>query len=1326
MTSETTGRWRPNRAGILNVWRYYDEVFTFHRGRLLLRGPNGSGKSKALELLLPYLLDADLSPRRLSTFGSGTSRTMYWNLMGEGVEGSTRSGYLWVEFAHDDGTHFTCGVRLSASKNDGNKRANPKYFTTTARIGEDLTLIDSQKQALSLKELEKALVGNGQLLDRDSYRETVRKRLFANLSPERYTSLINALLQLRTPKLSELLDPGTLSTMLSQALPPLAEDELAEIAEGFERLDRRTDRLAELTAQRDAAQRLDRSQRTFAQRVVRTAADAATGAESRRERATATVKQHAEGLEAVKAAVAAHAAEIETAEGEEVRAQAEVETLTQDPAYNAGKQLETEETQAARLRDEAGRRQADLLREQRRLGEFAERYRRAAGQAKEADRAVERGVDEARSRSEASGMGVTWSALVETVPEEAKRLLAAAVKAAKRDIEACKEASRAWSAASDRRDTLEDRRDELRERHDDAIAAQERAGVELEDAHTDLAAAMEDWAAGCVEHVFDDDAVTALAEARSRAEAGEVAGGVYAAAAERLAGARSRAQGRLDECGTALAAEKAELERLESETQLAPDRPSTRGSDRTDKTGAPLWRSVDFTEGLTESEQAGVEAALEASGLLDAWINPDGSIETDDEDTVVGIASPVSRPLSRLLRPDTTGELEPAVVASLLDGIAVEPDAAATAVITADGSWRLGNAAGRWSKTRSKFIGATARERHRAEQIALTAARVAAAEQSLKNARVALTEIEMRRTRLDAEAAAIPGFEAVESRQTALAAAEQRVSTAFSRLTDVEGEIAESERKAREAHLALIEFASRHRLPTAMDELGERGEAVDSFNEAAREWIDALAEASRRREALAGLDADRAEQEERTGEAAEAATEAAAEAEAKDHAVRALRDSLGDTYDELLERIGRAKRWRKALHERLTELRKALSNAQIQATRTEKDLEAAQQQQTEAARVRDREFAAFRSVLTGQLGADARLETDLADDAGVGQTLEAARRAAEALASAETGEAPVNRAMQRLNEVFQEQRPRLASFAELAFRETGRLSILTAEVGGVRIGPRALYDRLAAAHQQAKEELSADEQQLFTDILTGQARDNFARRIREANRIIKQMNERLSGVKTASRVSVKLRWQVREELDELAKEARDLFLLPPEKLTEAQEGTLRRFLGGRVDALRDSDDPQPWSLQLQQVFDYTAWHEFKVLIDRGEGWKPLSKRLHSALSGGEKAIALHLPLFAAVAAHYETAPAAPRLILLDEVFVGVDRANRGQIFGLMSSLGLDMVLTSDHEWGEYAELDGIAVHQILRGGEDDGDAVTTVRYTWDGFEMVPDEDEDLV
>lgn len=86
------------------------------------------------------------------------------------------------------------------------------------------------------------------------------------------------------------------------------------------------------------------------------------------------------------------------------------------------------------------------------------------------------------------------------------------------------------------------------------------------------------------------------------------------------------------------------------------------------------------------------------------------------------------------------------------------------------------------------------------------------------------------------------------------------------------------------------------------------------------------------------------------------------------------------------------------------------------------------------------------------------------------------------------------------------------------------------------------------------------------------------------------------------------------------------------------------------------------------MLDYTVRHRFTVRLDRanGTGWQPLSKKLHGALPGGEKAIALYLPLFAA--AHYEAVPLAPRPILLDGVFVGVDAVNRGQVFALLTAL----------------------------------------------------------
>src|ERR1700758_5787073 len=89
-------RFKPTRAGVINVWDYVDEEWAFADGRLALRGHNGSGKTKALEVLFPFVLDGVADSRRLDPF-SGENRTMKSNLLYRGQE--AEYGYVWMEYA---------------------------------------------------------------------------------------------------------------------------------------------------------------------------------------------------------------------------------------------------------------------------------------------------------------------------------------------------------------------------------------------------------------------------------------------------------------------------------------------------------------------------------------------------------------------------------------------------------------------------------------------------------------------------------------------------------------------------------------------------------------------------------------------------------------------------------------------------------------------------------------------------------------------------------------------------------------------------------------------------------------------------------------------------------------------------------------------------------------------------------------------------------------------------------------------------------------------------------------------------------------------------
>ena len=84
----------------------------------------------------------------------------------------------------------------------------------------------------------------------------------------------------------------------------------------------------------------------------------------------------------------------------------------------------------------------------------------------------------------------------------------------------------------------------------------------------------------------------------------------------------------------------------------APPVPPTRSPGiRDGRPGAPLWRVTDFAPGLADDERAGVEAALEAAGILDAWVTPDGNLVNGDVVVVSGLAPVAGESCASLLVP---------------------------------------------------------------------------------------------------------------------------------------------------------------------------------------------------------------------------------------------------------------------------------------------------------------------------------------------------------------------------------------------------------------------------------------------------------------------------------------------------------------------------------------------------------------------------------------------------------------------------------------------------------------------------------------------------
>ena len=575
-------RWSPTRAGILNVWRYYDEVFEFHHGRLLIRGPNGSGKSKALELLLPFLLDANLRASRLSTFGTG-DRAMHWNLMGEGTGGAvTRVGYVWLELALGAGDEwFTCGVRLSATTRTSS--VNSDWFTTDQRVGPDLRLLNEAGQPLTKAHLEQALQGHGDVHpNAGEYRNALRTKLFPGMNESRYEALISALLQLRTPKLSQRLDPGVLSTLLSSALPPLDESDIGELAEGFERLDRQREELGQLDDIVTAARTVARQAQTYSRRVLRAAAARLSSATTDLDTASQTARDSEAGYTRVAGDRVQTEQQMAALTGQVAAYATRIEGLTSSDAYREGRELDDlrgradrAQVRAERLaaaQEEAGDQLQDL-REQTHAKE--EILRSAARELQRSHATLTRAAERVNLQARTPGGELDVDA------GSARNLITVSVRERRQEIGEIRSALAAHRAAVAERERAEKTKDEAGTRRQTARGTLDEAervfGAALDGQVERLTA----WAAECTQLPVDAEALVAAAADERQVQ--DLVSRAHEQVVREISHERADLEHRLRRVQSEHESVRADLDRIRNETHLPPPSPHTRTSTRQDR-----------------------------------------------------------------------------------------------------------------------------------------------------------------------------------------------------------------------------------------------------------------------------------------------------------------------------------------------------------------------------------------------------------------------------------------------------------------------------------------------------------------------------------------------------------------------------------------------------------------------------------------------------------------------------------------------------------------------------------------------------------------------
>lgn len=1367
LPTPTQLRWQPLRLGVVELFHYDSEEFWFRDGHLLLRGNNGTGKSKVLSLTLPFLLDAQLKPSRVEPDGDGAKK-MAWNLLMNGY--SRRIGYAWIEFGRqaEDGTprYLTLGAGLSAK--EGRPQVESWYFVLDdaagARLNHDLWLTSPQRVVLTKERLRDALESRGQVFDNaGQYRRAVDERLF-RLGPTRYDALMDTLIQLRQPQLSKKPDENGLSNALTEALPPMPSELLGDVADAFNQLEEDRRQLEEYQHLARAIGRFEQRYRIYA------------GTQSRRQ--ARTVRQAQTEFDNASRARGDTLGKLQEAQSEEHQAQVRhagvdtglkrarerLDTLLADPAMQDANRLETARLDSVArqnaLRDASESAEQASRRLQDRIDETA-RNERLAREAEERLTAARRDI---AIHADAAGISaahaenglshVAAAVLAELAPtdfDRARAGLSALVRSRSEQIAFLRrrqaEVERAELHLAHRRQLQDEQRDEA----EAAAQRRDQADADVEHQGDALVANWEHYLATLDRLAVDPDMGSATLATLTEwvvALQGENPARLLLQAAQQHASQRfAERAALLDGQRRTLEQERRELleeqGRLEAGISPAPPAPYTRDADvRAERQGAPFWQLVDFHDTVPTEQRASLEAGLEAAGLLDAWVSPDGRLQIGDDGRLPHDTQLVER---RALEASLAGWLRPAMpegspvssetIERILSAMACADDDRGESEVwlSPDGRFRLGALVGAWTKPAAVHIGHAARESARRQRLAEIAERLRQLTDEMADLQAATDQLADDRRAADEEWRRAPADDALRAAHATAGACAREVQRAREKLAEADRRCTEALDALKAVRERLVTDAADLRLPVSPDALAATEAALDRYRDmlppllhAAQELRLALPDLQRQRLRESEARNDRAKSEDRLTTARSEAARAAARFEV-------LRESVGAKVEELQRKQSDARLAVEAGEDTVKQADEALrrsGEARAIAAERSAAAETALQQRTAS---RSETVVRLQSFARTGLLLSALPEVELPDMSTpwtIDPALTLARRIEQALSELRDDDDAWSRVQRQINEELTELQRALSALGHRASGETSDWGLVVSIVYQNQAErPDRLAVRLDEEIAQRSELLTAKERAVLENHLQAEIAAEIQRLLTSAEKQRDAINKELHKRPTSTGVRYRLLWQplTEEEGAPLGLEAarRRLLNTSADLWSAEDRNVVGTMLQRRIATERERADAgagRDGSLvdQLARALDYRRWHRFRVERWQDGQWRKLS----GPASSGERALGLTVPLFAAVASFYSQGAyaLAPRLILLDEAFAGIDDAARAHCMSLIREFDLDFVITSEREWACYAELPGVAICQLQR--REGVDAVFVSRWTWDGKARVRETDPD--
>ena len=1342
-------QWKMHRLGFRNFWLYDKEDFVIEDGHLLLRGSNASGKSITTQSFIPFILDGNRSPERLDPFGS-RDRKMDYYLLGDG-ERDESTGYLFLEFKKKNlNVYLTIGIGLRAQKG-----RNMDFWgfclCDGRRIGHDFELYEKLgRQMLPLsKQKLKNVIGDRENWAENpgTYKKLVNDRLYQFQDIRQFDQMVQLLINVRAPKLSKDFRPTLVKDILRNSLQVLSDDDLSAMVSTMERMDELTDTLQGYNDALKSAAIIRNEYTRYNQFVLGKKGKAYSDACDKTQRQRNSLRDQQERLDQLSAELRsqtkykddAHMAFIQAkgqrnamGDGDLVQQQRKLEDEREN-AQRQKSQLDTGIQQLNSLENTISQKERQLLDLRQTLQEY--------------EREIQSNLRQLDIINQILLMGDEHQTFMKSSAND--QMLRAALRTRTKMLVQGLDSIRKFIQAQDSYDQAAQALDQAKVQEAKVGANVQNAQFQEQEERDRIIESFARWQQDCAELLLSEQDSLFVKQmlARYRAPSDWTViqnrlNDQYQVHTLSLNSEKLQIDAQLESLDKDTKEKQKELDDVRSRPDPIPPRREQTNALRIQLTmsGIPhaaFYEAVDFSPNLPQHSCDRLEAQLMDAGLLDALMVPDEyhdqiqNLLEDYPDSFLVPGASVADPITSLV-PDPDSPLS-ALAAVCLNSIS-QSDINATTAIMPDGRFRNGIIQGRsHGYDPAGYIGAAARRANRERKIAQLEQELHQLEDQIQQIQQQKSIVMLRLEKIQFEWTQLPNTTDLDCAIETLVDAQRLFDAAVAETR----KCAESEQQAKRT----LGIQNSHCLDCCRALPYERTEAAyEEAQAAAEEYGEQLndihnnyayLQASQQR--YDDIDMDLSVEYDRLAE--QKKVNSSNELNLKK--IQAVILEI-ETYLSRPENIDRARRIQE-LDAEIQRQDHAEREAEKQCIKLTADIDAVN---ADIQRHNDqlREFILAEMELEKYFKEDLQLAL-LDKVATINQTdpYTLARQTSSLIPAADrersleqVGEALRKNYTSHNNELLRYQ-PKL----ELVFDPSEYPGMLrqrftiTLQKDGREM---SLYQFIVSLQEDialTESVLEENDRKLFEDILLETISHKLRRRINESQKWCEDMTSLMSTLNTSMGLHFSLDWKPKkadtaEELDTV----KLVSLLNKDRmlLTKQDSEMVSGHFRAKVRAARQSAIEQGMTANyadlIRMVLDYRTWYEFHLFFQRdGEVKKELTNRAFSKFSGGEKAMAMYVPLFASVSAQYRKANEnCPKLLALDEAFAGVDDRNIGAMFELVGILDFDYIMNSQALWGCYSCVQNLNIVELHRPGN--ASFVTLLRYSWNGSVRVLQEDID--